>query len=122
MTETATPVMPKKRKATKRKTRKKPSLKTAPKPKKQPLYRVVLWNDDDHTFEYVIIMMSRIFQYDFKKGMEIAHRVHSEGKADVAIVPLEVAELRRDQIRTFGPDSLVEDCYTSMFATIEATE
>lgn len=122
MTETATPVLPAKRKSQKRKTRKKPAAKTRPKPQKQPMYRVILWNDDDHTFEYVMIMMSRVFQYDFKKGHEIAVRVHEDGRAEVAVVSLEVAELRRDQIRTFGPDPLVKDCYTSMYATIEAAE
>ncbi len=122
MTETATPVMPVKKKAVKRKTKKKPVTKTRPKPKKQPLYRVILWNDDDHTFEYVIIMMSRVFQYDFNKGQEIANRVHDDGRAEVAMVTMEVAELRRDQIRTFGPDPLVKDCYTSMYATIEVAE
>ena len=100
----------------------KPKPKTSPKPKKQPMYRVILWNDDDHTFEYVIRMMAAIFHYDIPKGMEIAKRVHTHGKADVAIVSQEVAELRRDQIRGFGPDVLVEDCCTSMYATIEPAE
>ena len=112
MTETEVPVKPKKRKAVKRK----------PKRKKQPMYRVILWNDDDHTFEYVIRMMEKIFHYDIPKGMEIAVRVHTHGKVDVAIVSQEVAELRRDQIRGFGPDELVKGCCTSMFATIEPTE
>ncbi|MDO4550576.1 MAG: ATP-dependent Clp protease adaptor ClpS [Planctomycetia bacterium] len=120
--ETMIPVQTPKKKLKKRKNKKKPETKTRPKSKKQPLYRVILWNDDDHTFEYVILMMCQIFKYDFKKGMEIALRVHQNGKAEVAVVPLEIAELRRDQIRTFGPDSLVEDCYSSMYATIEAAE
>ena len=100
----------------------KPKPKRPPKPKKQPLYRVILWNDDDHSFEYVIRMMSKIFHYDIPRGMEIAKRVHQLGKTDVATVSQEVAELRRDQIRGFGPDDLVKDCCTSMYATIEPTE
>ena len=122
MSETEIPVEPKKRKARKRKTEKKPEEQTRPKRKKQPLYRVVLWNDDDHTFDYVIRMMATIFKYDKAKGAQIAMRVHHHGKTDVATEPLEIAELRRDQIRSFGADALVKDCYTSMFATVEPAE
>ena len=49
-------------------------------------------------------------------------RVHHHGKATVATEPLEVAELRREQIRTFGGDAEVEGCYASMYATVEAAE
>ena len=119
MSETEVPVKPKKRKVRKKKT----SPKTGPpERKKQPLYRVVLWNDDDHTVEYVVRMMAVIFKYDLRKGLQIAMRVHYHGKAVVATEPLEVAELRRDQIRTFGGDAEVEGCYASMFATVEPVE
>lgn len=101
------------------KNKKKSEEKNASKPRRVPRYRVVLWNDDDHTFQYVVTMMKKIFGYDKPRGMMIACGVHACGKTPVAVLPLEVAELRRDQIRQFGPDPLVEDCVASMFATIE---
>ena len=91
-------------------------------PKHLPMYRVILWNDEDHTFNYVIHMMNRIFGYDKSYGMIIATGVHSCGKIAVATLPLEVAELRRDQIRSFGPDPNLEECMTSMYATLEPVE
>ena len=91
-------------------------------PKHLPMYRVILWNDQDHTFEYVINMMHRIFGYNKAQGMIIATGVHTCGKIAVATLPLEVAELRRDQIRSFGPDPFLEECVTSMYATLEPVE
>lgn len=96
--------------------------KSRPKPRRAPRYRVILWNDDDHSFQYVIAMMKKIFGYDKSRGMIIACGVHACGKTPVAVLPLEVAELRRDQIRQFGPDPLIEGCVTSMFATLEPVD
>jgi hypothetical protein len=31
--------------------------------KRQPPYHVVLWNDDDHSYEYVILMLLGLFGY-----------------------------------------------------------
>lgn len=104
------------------KVKEKPLENGNPKPKKQPRFRVLLWNDDDHTFEYVVKMMRKIFGYSKTRGMIIACGVHSCGKTPVAVLPLEVAELRRDQIRSFGPDPQVEGCVASMYATLEAIE
>lgn len=92
------------------------------KPKHIPRYRVVLWNDEDHTFDYVINMMTKIFGYDKTRGMIIATGVHTCGKITVATLPLELAELRRDQIRSFGPDPDLDQSNSSMYATIERLE
>ena len=83
---------------------------------------MILWNDNDHSFEYVIEMMSKIFRYDKTRGMIIAAGVHTCGKITVATLPLEVAELRRDQIRSFGPDPRIDESMSSMFATLEPLE
>lgn len=104
------------------KTREQTDEKKRAKPKRLPRYQVILWNDDEHSFEYVIRMMRKIFGYDKTRGMIIACGVHSCGKTPVATLPLEVAELRRDQIRSFGPDPLIQNCATSMFATLEPLE
>ena len=31
------------------------------KPKRQPRYHVILWNDEDHSYDYVIKMMKELF-------------------------------------------------------------
>lgn len=98
------------------------STQTQDERKKAPMYRVVLWNDENHTFAYVIHMMQKIFSYSKPKGETIAQQVHHHGKVTVAVLPLEIAEFKRDQIRNFGPDILVDNCISSMFATIEKVE
>lgn len=92
------------------------------KPKRQPPYHVILWNDEDHSFAYVITMMQKLFGHPLTKGFEIAEEVHLRGRAIVLTTTREHAELKRDQIHAFGKDELVDGCQGSMWATIEPSE
>ena len=87
--------------------------------KKQPRYNVVLWDDDDHSYEYVVLMMRQLFHHSFGRGFKIAKVVDSHGKAICMTTTRELAELKRDQIHAFGRDILIERCAGSMSATIE---
>ena len=75
-----------------------------PKPKKLPPYAVVVLNDDEHTFNYVIETFMKVFGYDHTKCFLLASDIHVNGRAIVWSGPKEVAELKRDQIRSAGPD------------------
>ncbi len=88
-------------------------------PKPQPRYHVVLWNDDDHTYTYVITMMQQLFGYPRERGFQIALEVDTRGRAIVLTTTKEHAELKRDQIHAFGKDDLIDGCQGSMTATIE---
>ena len=90
------------------------------KPKRQPRYHVILWNDDDHSYAYVIVMLQQLFGFPHEKGYELAKRVDTSGKALVLTTTKEHAELKRDQIHAFGKDELIAGCKGSMWATIEA--
>lgn len=92
------------------------------KPKRQPPYNVVLWNDDDHTYEYVIKMLQEIFGFPVEKGFLIAKEVDTAGRAIVLTTTKEHAELKRDQIHAYGKDDLIDRCRGSMQATIEPVE
>ncbi len=74
------------------------------KPKKQPPYAVVVHNDDMHTWPYVIELLQKVFGYARPKAYLLTATIHFTGRAIVWSGPLEVAELKRDQIRGFGPD------------------
>ena len=104
------------------KTKEKNQEKTKERKKRLPRFRIILWNDDDHSFQYVVNMMHRVFGYDKARGMIIACGVHTCGKTQVAILPLELAELKREQIRNFGPDPLIPGSVSSMYATLEEVE
>ena len=89
------------------------------KPKKEPRFHVILWNDDVHTYEYVIIMLYTIFGYPAEKGFQLAREVDTRGKAIIFTSSLEQAELKRDQVLGFGPDPLVAESRGPIVATLE---
>jgi ATP-dependent Clp protease adaptor protein ClpS len=92
------------------------------KPKRQPRYNVILWNDDDHTYGYVITMLMQLFGYTSERGFQLAEQVDRGGKAIVLTTTLEHAELKRDQIHAFGSDGTVDGCQGSMWATVEPVD
>ena len=98
-----------------------PEQKRKPKPRKkpprrQPRYHVILWNDDDHTYEYVIEMMQKLFGHTAEQGYKIAKEVDSQGKAICLTTTREHAELKADQIHAYGKDGVIisalEECLT----------
>ncbi len=103
------------------------TLPAVPKPKlkertkRQPPYNVILLNDDDHTYEYVITMLQVLFGYPREKGFAMAKEVDTTGRVIVLTTTKEHAELKQEQIHAFGPDPLVPrgECKGSMTAVIE---
>ena len=91
-------------------------------PRRQPRYQVILWNDESHTYPYVIVMLMEIFGHPAEKGYQLAEEVDASGRAIVLTTTLEHAELKRDQIHSFGKDGLIDNCCGSMWSTIEPLE
>ena len=108
--------------STKEKVEKRTETATQERRKRQPRYHVVLWDDNDHTYDYVINMMQELFAHDPQRAFEIAACVDRRGRAICLTTTLEHAELKRDQIHAFGADRLIARCVGSMYATIEAAE
>lgn len=75
------------------------------KPKKQPQYAVIVLNDDLHTFDYVIEALCRICGHSALSAYQLAKEVDENGRAIVWTGTMELAELKRDQLRGFGPDT-----------------
>ena len=89
------------------------------KPKQQPRYNVILWNDDDHSYEYVVAMLQKLFAHPVERGFQLAKEVDTQGRAIVLTTTKEHAELKRDQITAYGKDEFIDNCKGSMSATIE---
>lgn len=90
--------------------------------KRQPPYNVILLNDDDHSFDYVIRMLKELFGHQEETGYLMAYEVHTRGRVVVCTTSLERAELKRDQIHAYGPDPAIRRCKGSMSAEIEPAE
>ncbi len=84
-----------------------------------PPYNVVLLDDDDHTYGYVIEMLNKVFGHPPEKGFELATEVDKNGRVIVMTTNLEVAELKRDEVHAFGPDPLMPRSKGSMSAVVE---
>jgi ATP-dependent Clp protease adaptor protein ClpS len=90
-----------------------------PTPRRQPPYHVVLLDDDDHTYQYVIHMLQILFGHPPERGMQMAREVDATGRVIVCTTTLEHAELKRDQIHSFGPDRLLRRSCGAMSAVLE---
>jgi ATP-dependent Clp protease adaptor protein ClpS len=88
----------------------------------QPPYHVVLINDDDHSYGYVIGMLQVLFGYEVEKGFLLADEVDKTGRAIVLTTTMEHAELKQEQIHAFGADPFLERSTGSMTAVIEPAE
>ena len=86
------------------------------KPRQHPLYHVVLLDDDDHTYEYVVEMLGELFGHSREVAYRMACEVDSSGRVIVDTAVLERAEFKRDQIHAYGPDPRLERSAGSMAA------
>jgi ATP-dependent Clp protease adaptor protein ClpS len=89
----------------------------------QPVpWNVVLIDDDEHTYEYVIKMMQELFAHDLEKAFKVAKTVDTDGRAVCLTTHKEHAELKRDQILAYGRDPRMAVSKGSMTAVIEPAE
>lgn len=96
-----------------------PKKKRRKEPRRAPRFHVVLWNDDEHTYEYVIGMLQALFGYPAERGYLLAREVDHHGRAIIFTSSLAKAELKRDQILGFGPDPLLNESTGPLIATLE---
>jgi ATP-dependent Clp protease adaptor protein ClpS len=91
-------------------------------PKTLPPYHVVLLDDNDHSYEYVIRMLQKLFGHSKETAFRMACEVDFTGRVIVDTTSKERAEFKQEQIHAFGPDPLCPQCAGSMTAVIEPAE
>jgi ATP-dependent Clp protease adaptor protein ClpS len=82
-------------------------------------YNVVLLDDDDHTYEYVIEMLTKLFLCSQAQAFRHAVEVDTTGRTVVLTCELEQAEFARDQIHAYGADPRMPHSKGSMSAVVE---
>lgn len=94
-------------------------LRTSKKPRRLPPYNVILLNDDDHTYGYVIEMLGSLFGFDGTKAYQLADQLNPQGRVVLLTTTKEHAEFKQEQIHAFGPDRRVKECAGAMSCIIE---
>jgi ATP-dependent Clp protease adaptor protein ClpS len=69
-----------------------------------PPYNVVILNDEEHSFPYVIELLIKLFRHPLPTAEELTLRIDTTGRAVVYTTHKELAELKRDQVIAYGPD------------------
>lgn len=87
-----------------------------------PKFHVILLDDNDHTYDYVIEMLMNIFGYNSSTAFQMACEVDVLGRVVVYTSNKEHAEHKRDQIMSYGPDWRLDHSITSMQATLEPAD
>ena len=105
--------------ATAQPARAKPQPRRQQKTQTLPPWNVVLLDDDDHTYEYVIEMLGRVFGHSTPRAFQMAREVDSTGRVIVYTTHRELAELKREQIIRYGCDPRIARCRGGMGAVIE---
>ena len=87
-----------------------------------PLYRVVLLDDNDHTYDYVIEMLQRIFVFSLDQAYRHAEEVDRCGRTVLITCELAEAEFARQQIHGYGRDWRLERSKGAMSAVVEPAQ
>lgn len=96
-----------------------PTQETSELERLAPMWNVVLLDDDDHTYDYVVEMLVKLFFKTVEEAYRHAVEVDSTGRTVVLTCDKQAAEFARDQIHAYGPDWRMPRCKGSMSAVIE---
>ena len=74
-----------------------------------PPYAVILHNDDHNAMDFVVVaLVKSVPSLSPQDAIEIMLEAHNRGQATVIVCPLELAELYRDRILSFGLTATIE--------------
>lgn len=82
-------------------------------------WNVILLDDDDHTYEYVVEMLRAVFGMTPERAYLHACEVDTSHRTILVSTSREHAELKQEQVHAYGPDPRIPRCSGSMTAIIE---
>ena len=65
-------------------------------------YNVIMHNDDVTPFDYVILVLARVFNYDLQDAARIMIHIHENGQGIVATLSMEAAYKKMDEVETMN--------------------
>ena len=72
------------------------------KTKPPKLYKVILFNDDFTTMEFVIEVLKTYFSMTQERATQVMLQVHNEGSAVCGVFPKDIAETKVTQVSEFA--------------------
>ena len=88
----------------------------------EPRFNVILLDDNDHTYDYVIEMLINICGHTKKLSYEMACEVDFLGRVIVYTGDKKSAEEKRDGILSYGPDWRLERSTGPMKTRLEIVD
>ncbi len=84
-----------------------------------PVYHLVLLDDDDHTYDYVVEMLAHVLGYGREKAFVLASIVDNDHRVVLETAGLEQVTGHQQQIHAYGADPRIPRCKGSMSALVE---
>lgn len=72
------------------------------KTKPPKLYKVILFNDDFTTMEFVIEVLKTFFSMTQERATQVMFQVHNEGSAVCGVFPKDIADTKVTQVSEFA--------------------
>ena len=83
------------------------------------LCRLVLLDDNEHTYEYVIEMLGAVFGYGPEKAFALARLVDTQGRVTLMTASRPDCEAKQSQVHAYGADPRIATSKGSMTAIVE---
>ena len=80
---------------------------------------VVLIDDDDHSYAYVIEMLGAVFGYGTEKAYVLASIVDNEGRVILETAGHAQVTEHQQKVHAYGADPRIPQCKGSMSAEVE---
>ena len=87
-----------------------------------PRWHVVLLDDNEHTYAYVIEMLGAIFGHSHSTAYRMALEVDRTGRVIVWTDAREAAEFKQERMHAYGADPRISTCKGSMSAVLEPAD
>ena len=84
-----------------------------------PLYHLLLLDDDQHSYAYVVEMLGAVLGYGREKAYVLARIVDTEGRVIIETGPRDRVTEHQRQIHSYGADPRIATSLGSMSAVVE---
>lgn len=79
------------------------ALEPAPvKPKRPPMYKVLLINDDYTPMEFVVHILQRFFRMNLDRAVQLMLAIHKQGKGVCGVFTREIAETKVTTVNNYS--------------------